>query len=154
MFCIVVYVLCYFSLVVLIINKNVSKKFLSYFSQLKRKTFWRIILISVGRYFIFSTQFLILIHFFNPTLDLWLIAAGVGWIFFVRTSIPAFFGGLGLREASAFLFFQSLVTDTSTIIIPVFILWILNTAIPSILGSILIWKLIPQYSSDSPNYSA
>jgi hypothetical protein len=131
-----------------LLKKTVSEKFLIYFRQLEKSRIWKVIFASLGRYGIFFLQFIILLKFFNPTLELLLILAGVGWIFFVRTSLPSLFGGLGLREASAFMFFQNEVTEINLVIIPVFLLWILNAALPSVLGTFLVWKLQPHYSSD------
>lgn len=128
-------------LVLVLIVKMTSEKFLSYFKELDRSILTKIIGISVGRYLVFFLQFIILLRLFNGGLLLKDIIAGIGWIFFVRTSIPSLLGGLGLRETSAFFYFQPLISDMSTVILPVFLLWVLNTAIPSIFGALLLWKI-------------
>ncbi len=121
--------------------RAIPKKFTSYFGELENRTLGKILFISIGRYLVFFLQFIILLKFFNPDLTIPILSAGIGWIFFVRTSIPSLLGGLGLRESSALIFFQGLVENLGSIVCPVFILWILNTAIPSIIGAMLLWKL-------------
>jgi len=137
--------------VLFVADRVTHGRFSRYFTELNRKTLWKIILISICRYGIFFLQFIILIAIFNPELATVTISAGIGWVFLVRTSIPSLFGGVGLREASALFFFQNLVTDTVTVVFPVFVLWVLNTAIPSLLGSLLLWKFKTHNSEDSHN---
>ncbi len=138
-------------LVLIAIYKAAPGKLISYFEELKRESLWRILVLSLGRYMVFFVQFIILLKIFNTSLSLLDVSAGIGWIFFVRTSIPSLIGGLGLRETSAVIFFQRLVDDLGTVVFPVFILWILNTAIPSFIGAILLWKLKAHNSQDSHN---
>ncbi|MEP1097488.1 MAG: hypothetical protein ABJG78_20395 [Cyclobacteriaceae bacterium] len=142
-----------FSLAVVffVADRIAQGRFSQYFTELNRRTLWEIILISTCRYSIFFIQFVILITLFNPELDLITISSGIGWIFLVRTSIPSLFGGVGLREASALFFFQDIIADTVTVVFPVFVLWVLNTALPSLLGSLLLWKFKTQNSEDSHN---
>lgn len=121
--------------------RNYLKRFLDYFHELDGKIYWKVTLLSVVRYSVFTLQYLILLHLFLPSVSIKMTIAGIGWIFAARSVVPSFFGGVGVREASAFLFFYGLVTDLSLVIIPVFILWLLNTVLPSLIGLILIWKL-------------
>ncbi len=133
------------------IYKVLPKKINSYFKGLEKQILLRILGISVGRYMVFFLQFIILLKLFNLDLSIELLAAGIGWIFFVRSSIPSLLGGLGLRETSALIFFKDTVNDLGTIVFPVFILWLLNTALPSIIGAIMLWKLKSHNSMDSHN---
>lgn len=132
-------------------NKLAKGRLFKYFIHVERKTLWRVIFLSVIRYGVFFFQFVILLKIFNPELSLRIISLGIGWIFLVRTSIPSLLGGLGLREASAFLFFENIVTDASTVVFPVFILWLVNTVIPSLIGALLIWRFKAYNSKDSHN---
>ena len=124
-----------------VIFRKHLKKFLSYFTELEKRILWKIILISLSRYLVFVCQFLTLLYVFLPTLDVSTLLAGVGWVFFIRSTVPSLLGGIGLREASALLFFQGLIPNNSMVIIPIFLLWLINTVLPSIGGLILIWKL-------------
>ncbi len=126
--------------VVYFIRKRLSK-FLTYFETIKRSVLVRILSISVLRYAIFTFQFYWLLIVFNPELEPILVLAGIGWIFFVRSIIPHLLGGVGLREAASVIFFTPYVVDLSTIVLPVFLIWIINTTIPSIGGLLFIWKV-------------
>ncbi|MEP5612372.1 MAG: hypothetical protein ABJP45_08985, partial [Cyclobacteriaceae bacterium] len=134
-----------------VVDRVARGRFSQYFLVLNRKTIWKIILLSVGRYGIFFLQFVILISIFNPELAVFTIFSGIAWIFLVRSVLPSLFGGVGLREASALFFFQNIVTDSLSVVFPVFVLWILNTAIPSLIGSVLLWKFKTHNSEDSHN---
>lgn len=134
-----------------VLLKVLPKKFLAYFIELEASVLWKVIFVSIGRYAVFFFQFLLLLKLFNSQLDLGTLTAGIGWIFFVRTAIPSLLGGLGLRESSAYIFFQPLVQNISMIVFPVFILWVINTVIPSLIGVILLWKLKTNNSMDSHN---
>ncbi len=96
----------------------------------------RISLITLLRYGVFTFQFYIVISAFNPTLETTLIFLGIGWIFVFKSFIPAVLGNLGVREASAVLFFESYVPDIQLIIWPCTLIWLINIVIPSIIGAI------------------
>lgn len=91
-------------------------------------------MISILRYVVFVVQFVLLIWVFNQDLKLVLIFAGVGWIFLFRSVIPSLFGNLGVREASALVFFEGYISEPSLILIPSLLIWMINTVLPSILG--------------------
>lgn len=105
------------------------------------KNLFLILGLSAFRYLIFTLQFLVLLKLFNPELSDHTLVAGIGWIFFFRTMLPSLLGGIGIREASSILFFEGLVGNLSTILFPIFLIWIVNTVLPSIFGSVLIWGL-------------
>lgn len=136
------------------IRRKIPQQFLAYFTQLQSQHIRQILMLSIARYFVFTVQFILLIKLFNPSLEYWTIFAGIGWIFLIRSAIPSLFGGIGLREASAFMFFSVMVADISLVIVPVFLLWLLNTLLPSLFGLVMIWKLKPQYLSDSTHIAS
>lgn len=102
---------------------------------------FKVIALTMLRYVIFTTQFFILLNFFNPNLSPMLLLLGIGWIFLFRSFIPSLFGNLGVREASSVVFFQEFVTDLNLIIFPCLIIWVINTVIPSIIGLLSIATL-------------
>ena len=118
-----------------------AQKLLTYFKKLPTRPFILIVTISVLRYAVFVVQAYLLLWMFIPTLPTHLILAGIGWVFLVRSVVPIFFGGLGVREASGILFFQHYVPDLELVVLPLFLLWIINTVIPSFLGFLMVWKL-------------
>ena len=125
----------------LILSKKWFKKFWVYFNEMKRPIAVRIASLSVLRYSVYAFQFYILLKLFLPTFSDSTLFAGIGWIFFCKSVLPSLFGGFGLREVSAYVFFEPLVTDITLVLLPVFLIWIVNTAIPSMIGSVLVYKL-------------
>lgn len=121
--------------------KKSESRFLTYFKTLPRVLLIRIVAISLLRYLIFVFQFFLLLTVFLPMLSVKVILAGIGWIFLIRTALPLFFGGLGVREASGVLFFEPLVSDLQLVIIPIFLIWVINTVIPSLVGLVFVWRL-------------
>ena len=121
--------------------KKPMRKFLVYFRELKRLVFLRITLISLVRYLVFVIQFYMLLVLFLPTLSIQLLIAGIGWVFLVRSALPLFFGGVGVREASGIVFFEPYVSNLQYVIVPIFLIWVINTVIPSMVG----WVFVLRY---------
>ncbi len=116
-------------------------KFMSYFKQLNRKVAVRILLISTFRYFVFVIQLFILLKLFLPEIPNFVLFLGIGWIFFFRSVIPTFFAGIGLREASGIIFFTSYTNDLNLVVVPIFIIWVINNAVPSLTGILAVFKI-------------
>lgn len=123
------------------IFRDKLERFLDYFRSLNHTIVMKVLGLSVVRYLVFVTQFLLLLGIFLPEISVLLLVAGTGWIFFVRSVLPSLIGGIGIREASAVLFFDHLVGDMSMVVVPIFMLWLLNTLLPSVIGLIAILKL-------------
>lgn len=115
------------------------KQFITYFRTLGIKGHGIVALISLVRYGVFVLQFYWLLNLFLPDLPAHLVVAGIGWVFLIRSWLPLVFGGVGVREASALFFFEPYVDQLEWVLIPVSILWIINTVIPSIGGLVFVW---------------
>ena len=107
-------------------------KFLDYFRELDRDVIVKIVAVSLLRYVIFTLQLYLLLSLFLPHIAPVVLLLGVGWIFFFRSLIPSFFGGIGVREASGLIFFAD--ADPLVIVVPIFLLWMLNSVVPSFIG--------------------
>ena len=114
--------------------------FLDFFRNLKRSTLIQIIAISLVRYMVFTFQFYLCLKLFLPELSGDLLLGGIGWIFLVRSALPLFIGGVGVREASGILYFEP-YAQIEMIVIPIFLIWFINIVIPSIIGLFFILKL-------------
>lgn len=114
-----------------LIKKNIER-FISYFKLISVAEFLQIVLISLLRYSVFTLQFYLLLALFLPEVEAKVLILGIGWIFFFRSLIPSILGGLGIREASGLIFFEAF--DPTLVIAPIFIIWIINSVIPSFLG--------------------
>ncbi|WP_421871966.1 hypothetical protein [Marinoscillum sp.] len=104
-------------------------------------TFRQMLWYTLLRYLVFTFQFVVLIWAFVPQLSLEIIFIGVGWIFLFRTIVPALFGNIGVREASAVVFFESYLESAAIILIPCVLIWIINNVLPSLVGLGLMFKL-------------
>ena len=120
--------------------KKSLNRFLSYFRNLNRLILIRIIGLSFLRYSVFVFQFYLLLSAFLPDLSTDLILAGIGWVFLIRSVLPLFFGGIGVREASGIIFFESHVPDLQIVIIPIFLIWMINTVLPSVVGLVFVFR--------------
>ncbi len=100
-----------------------------------------ILIISLIRYVVFTFQFVLLMAVFLPHIQWLVLLLGVGWTFFFRTLIPSLFGNFGIREASAFVFFEPLVLDMHYVLIPCLLIWLVNTVLPSLVGVLMIFRL-------------
>ncbi len=107
----------------------------------KERIYYQVVGLSIVRYLVFTSQFVLLIWVFNPGLSWSVILLGVGWIFFFRSIVPSLFGNFGVREASALVFFEPYLTSPVHILTPTLIIWLINTVIPSVIGAFFIFKL-------------
>lgn len=99
--------------------------------------------LSLIRYVIFLVQFLIILVLFDVNLPIQVLVAGVSWVFFAKTIIPAFnfLSDIGVREFSALLFFNHYHIDVSTIILSSLFIWLINILLPTIVGSFLMFRM-------------
>ncbi len=99
-----------------------------------KKLICKLVLLSILRYAVFTAQFYLLIQAFHPGISTTLIIAGIGWVFLFRSIIPSLFGNLGVREASALIFFEPLISNPGSILLPCLLIWTINNVMPSVLG--------------------
>lgn len=97
------------------------------------------LMISLLRYAVFLLQFFLLLLFFDDSLDVLLITSGISVVYLITTLIPSFlFGKLFVREASALFVLTEMGVQSSAVLIAVFILWLINLAVPALAGSIIL----------------
>jgi hypothetical protein len=94
----------------------------------------RVSVLTLLRYLVFTVQFYLFLAFFNPELPFHIIFLGIGWVFLFRTITPSLLGSIGVREASAMVFFEAYVPNISQILVPCLLIWLINTILPSIAG--------------------
>lgn len=101
----------------------------------------KVLLLSIGRYFIFFSQYYILLHIFDININILEAFAAISLSYLFLFSIPGIpIAEPGIRGSLA-LFFIGPYSDNSLAIIAASTgLWILNLAIPSIAGSVFILK--------------
>lgn len=99
-------------------------------------TILRVIVYSFVRYLIFGTQFLIVMMVFKVEANIFIMMAGITWIFFAKSVIPSFsfLSDLGIREFSAILFFESFHIPLAPVLLASLFIWLVNIALPAIVG--------------------
>jgi len=118
------------------------KKYIEVFTTYSKSTIGIVFMLSVLRYIIFSTQYYLLLKFFGINAGDTILYSLIAITFFVTSAIPTFaLSEIVVRGATAVYFFSLIFTDSTVIIEASLLLWVINLAIPALLGGIFIWKL-------------
>jgi len=119
------------------------KEYLVLLLSIKRNQYVLLGILSLVRYLIFSVQFLILLSVFEIDLSLWQQFMGVAFIFLMKSVLPTFnfFSDLGAREFSAIIYFELFGLATAPIIAASLTLWLINIALPALIGLFFIKDL-------------
>lgn len=97
----------------------------------------KILSLSVLRYVVFCIQYYLLFLTFAPSTPI-LFFGLITSTFLITTLIPSFFfGKLFVRESVAVFIFSLAYIDTTLVLLVAFLLWLINLAIPAIIGSII-----------------
>lgn len=114
---------------------------LEYLSETKFISLLKILLLSFTRYFIFISQFFLLLIFFNIHLTLFQAYISISLIYLFATLVPTTtLIELGIRGSLAIFFIGMFSDNILGIILSTTFLWLINLAIPSIIGSIFFIK--------------
>lgn len=99
--------------------------------------------LSVLRYLVFSTQFLLLLSVLDLKINVFVQFMGVAFMFLAKSVLPTFnfLSDLGIREFSVALFFEAMEVNVVPIIASGLILWLINIALPAFIGLFFIPKL-------------
>lgn len=123
-------------------NKTIGR-FINKISEYTPVELMKIIMLSFGRYMVFSVQFLVVLFVFLPKSDLILNTAGVTWIFLSKSILPSFnfLSDLGIREYSAIYFFENYQIEIVPVLCASLLIWMINILAPTIIGIPLVLKL-------------
>ncbi len=136
-----------------ILKIKLLKRLKSYFQVLTNYTFdelLKVLLLSLLRYLVFIFQFYLLLLIFNIQIDVLNGIAIISVIYLVTTIIPTIaLTELGIKGAAAIYFFELYFKQTSyysddiaiNVVAATFVLWILNLAIPALIGSFYVFKM-------------
>lgn len=130
------------------IYKNRNKQFLKYrkyievINQYSFSELAAIFAISLIRYAVFSFQYYLVLKLVGMNAGPIIFFSLIALTFFVTSAVPTFaLSELAVRGAAAVYFFSPLFPNSSAIIAASLLLWIINLAIPALVGGIFIWKL-------------
>ena len=118
----------------------------------KVKDFWKlqnnqlIIVLSLLRYLIFSHQFYFLLMIFDVDISYFNAMACITSMYFISSIVPmlSLFDVVLKGSVSLFVFSWLGYVSPTAILVTVSLMWILNFAIPSIIGSYFVLKFKPQ----------
>ncbi|MBL0330499.1 MAG: flippase-like domain-containing protein [Bacteroidetes bacterium] len=122
-----------------------SEKFKKYFETLKlhsKKSLNTVLNLSILRYIIFSIQYYLALKIFGINGGVMIVFSLIALTFFVTSAIPTFaLTEIAVRTGVAIYFFGTISDAHASILAASLFLWMINLAIPSIVGSLFVHKL-------------
>ena len=132
-------------LVFLLDKVKFLKKYHRFFSIMAKYSFPQlafIMLLSLARFMVFSSQYYILIHILLPDLHLIPVMVMVFNLFFIQSAIPSLdLLDIGVRNFIANYLFGFITTQSVAIMACVSCIWLINLIIPAVIGSVFVLKL-------------
>ena len=105
-------------------------------------TLWKVFLASLGRYAIFTFQFFLLLQIFNVEVSFGNAMMMISMTYFVMTAIPTFaITELGVRGSVSVYFLGMVSSNASGIFTASSMLWLINLAVPALIGVMFIFQL-------------
>lgn len=124
---------------------NFFKKIRLYLEVVKRfnqSELMHILLISLGRYLVYTAQLILLMHIFQVHIH-WLTLLCTIWlIFWAMAIVPTIaIAELGIRGETALFFLSPLSSNHFGIISATLLLWLINLIIPALIGCLFVYKM-------------
>ncbi len=117
------------------------KKYTQVFDLFHSKQVAIILLFAFIRYLIFSTQYLLIIKYVDPSLSISNIVMMTSLIFLAQSILPSFaITEIMMRGSVAAFFFEHISSDVLPIVASAFSIWILNVILPAIIGLYFVLK--------------
>ena len=111
-----------------------------FFAEYKTKELFEIFLYSLLRYFIFITQFYLLLQFFSVDISIFQAFISISATYLLTTLIPAIvILDLGIRGSVSVFFIGIFSCNISGILLAAISIWFINLVIPAIIGS---WLMV------------
>ena len=121
------------------------KKFHRFFDimgRYEKQELIKIMGFSLARYAVFSFQYYLIIHLLIPEIPAFQMMMLVFVFFFIQSALPSLdLLDIGVRSGAATLLFVHVTNQSLAIIAAVSSIWLINLIIPSILGSVFVFKL-------------
>jgi hypothetical protein len=119
-----------------------NARYLEALYDVNYKQWLYVFILSMLRYLVFLIQFYILLMAFDIQVDFQIAVTVIALIFFVSSFIPSFATTEVItRGATAVYIFNLANVDTALVVIVSLLLWIINLAIPALLGGLFVWKM-------------
>lgn len=118
------------------------KKYAKVLTLHDRNDLLRILLASLGRYVVFSSQFMLLLWLFGVKVPLLEGLMMVGLSYYVMTIIPTIaITELGIRGTVSLYFIGQLSDNVAGIVSASSVLWFINLVLPALLGVVFIFEM-------------
>jgi len=106
-----------------------------------RKTLLKTLVLSIFRYFVFSTQFFILLLFFDVNIAFKIAFATIFTMYFLASIVPTIhFLDIVIKGSVAVFLFSNLGVSAHKIITITSIMWLLNLVLPVVVGSFFVLR--------------
>lgn len=129
----------------LLLSMRITRKYERFYAILgryKKKELLKVLLFSLTRYTIFTSQYLIMFLWLIPELKVLDVLMLVPILFFVQSALPSLdLLDIGVRSVTALFFFKYVTTQNSAVVACIASVWLMNIIIPAILGSYFVFKL-------------
>ena len=121
---------------------NKYEKYNSVFSFYSVEELAKVLLFSVARYVVFTTQFFILLHVFGVVINYTDALVLIMTMLFVISVIPTIaITEIGVRGSVALFLFGLISSNTVGILSATFVMWIINLLLPALIGTAFIFTL-------------
>ncbi|MBL7884462.1 MAG: flippase-like domain-containing protein [Bacteroidia bacterium] len=138
-FIVVVYFLAKYLLVKWISS---NAEYINFIFKVKVREWIFSFLLSLLRYVVFVFQYYILLCAFGLKADVGIIVSLISITYLVTSFIPSFaLTEIITRGATAVYFFDSINADSTIVLAASLFLWIINLAIPALIGGLFVWKM-------------
>lgn len=118
------------------------KKYLDVLALYSKHELNTIFALSLLRYMVFSFQYYLALQLFGINGGTLILFSLIALTFFATSAIPTFaLTEIAVRMGTAVYFFSTISFDLRAIIASSLFLWIVNIAIPALIGSAFVWKL-------------
>ena len=118
------------------------KKYIEVFSFYNSAELAKVLCLSIARYFVFTTQFFILLHLFDVDIAYNDAIILIMIMLFIVSIIPTIaITEIGVRGSVAIFLFGLLSANTTGIFSATFIIWIINLLLPALIGTVFIFSL-------------
>lgn len=125
-------------------------KYISFYRNIANKTHFRTLIFSLLKYIVFSHQFIYLLLIFEVDIDYTSAMPLLFSMYFLASVVPNFaILDFIIKGSAAILVFSLESVSATSITSIVGISWILNFAIPAIIGSAFVLRYKPKLSYDS-----
>lgn len=121
------------------------RKILNHAAKIPLKRRWRIAILSLLRYLVFSTLFYLLLRFFGAENTIWEVYPLLMLLYLLVSMIPVFLvADVIVRGSVAVWLFSFIGLNELTVLSTVLVMWLLNFMLPALWGSFYVIKWQPK----------